>query len=98
MSRTRSETNPSLALSQVVQLVVPIKIEGVETTEVTVRRLKAKEQLEIADMDISDSKKARTMVCRSTGMSPDDVGELDGADYLAINEVIESFLSARKSK
>lgn len=98
MSRNRTETTPSHALTQTVQLVVPIKIEGVETTEITVRRLKAKEQLEIADMDITDSKKARSMVCRSTGLSPDDVGELDGADYLAVNEVIESFLSARKSK
>lgn len=96
--KTEEQKAKALASERIIQLVIPIEREGVKVSEIKVRRLKAKEQIEISDMDnLTDSQKMRAMVGRATGMSPDDIGELDGADYIAIQECIDDFLSARRS-
>jgi DNA recombination-dependent growth factor C len=95
--RTPADTNKDSATAHSVthKLVIPIEIEGVMSDSVTVKRLKVRHRLEIQKSKIEEADKEARLISAATGLSPSDVSELDMADYLAIQEIIEGFFSAR---
>ncbi len=96
MERTRSSDKPEALKTEVsYRLVVPIEIEGTLTETVTVKRLKVKHRLEIQKAKLDDAEKEARLITAATGLAPSDVSELDMADYLGIQEIIEGFFSAR---
>lgn len=65
------------------------------TDTVTVHRLKVRDRLDIHRDKSSEAEKEVKLVAKSLQLSVDDVEELDIADYMAIQEILEGFFSAR---
>lgn len=80
-------------MSVTVPLVFPILVAGEELKEVTVRRPKVKDMLAAESMSGTDGQKAAMMIANLSGLSPKDIHELDGRDYMKLNEVFQGFLS-----
>ena len=78
----------------VVPLVFPIDKQGTEVDSITVRRLKARDQIEVQNME----NPALYFIAKATDLDPEEIQDLDLADYQAINEVLEAFMSARAPK
>lgn len=93
--RERSEAKKPLPAFVSYKLVVPVELAGVVTDTVTVHRLKVRDRLDIHRDKSSEAEKEVKLVAKSLQLSVDDVEELDIADYMAIQEILEGFFSAR---
>ena len=71
----------------------PIKMDGVEVSELSLRRPKVRD-LERMDKQPGQIAKAVTMVADLAELSPDQVREIDGEDFIAIAELLGDFLAA----
>ncbi|WP_455475508.1 phage tail assembly protein [Bartonella sp. B17] len=75
------------------QLLVPVKFEGKEHTEITLRRAKTK------DLQAIDKKEGIeqtiAMIARLSEWPYEAVGELDIEDLSSIGEILESFIKRR---
>lgn len=72
-----------------VQLAVPISVNDLAITTVTVRRLKGRDLRAIQTMSGEEDVALLSLV---TGLSPEVIGELDLSDYLALLETAQDFL------
>lgn len=97
MNDTHPRTRETKHIPPSVQhkLAVPTVLAGVMTDTVTVHRLKVRDRLEIQKSKTADADKEAALVAKALQLSMDDVEELDIADFLAIQEILEGFFSAR---
>jgi len=63
-----------------INLSYPIKVDGVEVTTLTLRRPTLRDEIIFADSKASDGKKILNLLASLTGVSPDELLELDGSD------------------
>ena len=71
----------------------PVKIDGIEKAELSMRRPKVRDMMASDGPKTTDAEKELTLFASLLGISPNDLQELDMADYIAIQEVYRSFLS-----
>jgi phage terminase small subunit len=76
-----------------ISLKHPVKVDGRETTELSMRRPKVRDMMLSDRPKVSDAEKELTLFASLLGISPDDLQELDMADYLTIQETYRGFLS-----
>ena len=75
-----------------ITLKHPITVDGREVAELTLRRPKVRD-LERMDKVSGEMAKAVTMVADLAEISPDQVREIDGEDFIAVSEVLADFLA-----
>ena len=99
MSRTSSTAeNRAKALTVDVILAFPIRRDDDTTIDkITVRRPKVRDRMDVQRSKDSDPDKELKLVAKVTDLSPNEVEELDVADYAYIQEVLEGFFSARSA-
>ncbi|WP_321336591.1 phage tail assembly protein [Breoghania sp.] len=73
-------------------LEVPVEFEGREVVELTFRRIKGKDIKAMDRHNGTDVDKAFFMIARLSGMAPEFVDEMDGADFEACSKIIENFM------
>lgn len=96
----RRNTDPRFALNATVTLNFPIKIGGIEQTELTLRRPKVSDRL-VVDRDTSltnEGDRVSTMIGNLCGLSPDEMRLLDLSDFNQLQEAMGRFLDARPTK
>lgn len=71
----------------------PIRINGVELKEVLLRRPKVRDRLIVDKMTVSDAEKEIFLVANLAEISKEAVEELDLADYIKIQQKLQSFFS-----
>jgi hypothetical protein len=76
-----------------VKLTYPIKIDGVDLIEVTLRRPRVRDRLIIDKMTVSDGEKDVWLIANLAELPKEAVEELDFADYTKILEVLGGFLA-----
>lgn len=76
-------------------LIEPVEFEGKEHTEITLRRLKAKDLKDFRN-DNDDMGQTLKIIGRLSGWPPEGVEELDAADLAAIGDIIEGFTGRRR--
>jgi hypothetical protein len=76
-----------------IKLDYPIKADGREVKELTMRRPKVKDQLLSDRAGASDAEKELTLFAHLTALAPADLHELDMTDYIKLQEAYRSFLS-----
>ena len=82
-----------------IELLLPIKVGGVEVAELTARRLKLRDRIGIDEQtQLSDAQKEIALFGLMLGLAPDELGQLDLADYQQVQETYLAFLKARPSK
>lgn len=75
-----------------IKLQYPVKIDGTEYTELTMRRSKVKDRLLVANMqNKSDEEKEILLFANLCEVSPEVIRELDEADYPAVQKVYMNF-------
>ena len=79
-------------LRQDYALLYPIEGVGRVIDTLSIRRLKIKDQRAIANIsDVQERGiKLAQMAC---GLAPEEMDEMDQADFLAVQEILEGFLS-----
>ena len=80
--------------SEDVHLVVPITVNGVTVSKITLRRPKVSDR-KAASTIADDDERVLFMLSRLTNLMPEDFEDMDLADFNAVGEKIESFLKAR---
>lgn len=75
-----------------IKLQYPVKIDGIEYTELTMRRSKVKDRLLVANMqNKSDEEKEILLFANLCEVSPEVIRELDEADYPSVQKVYMNF-------
>jgi hypothetical protein len=78
-----------------IKLQYPIKIDGTEYTELTMRRSKVRDRLAVANMQgKSDEEKEILLFANLCEVSPEVIRELDEADYPEVQKVYMSFFGS----
>lgn len=76
-----------------VQLKYPIQSSGAVITVVRLRRPKVRDRLAVEKMGSTDAEKELAMLAMLADMAPDDLHELDMADYDALQKAFAGFFS-----
>lgn len=77
-----------------IKLQFPVKIDGAEHTELTMRRSKVKDRLAVAAMKCSDEEKEIRLFANLCEVSPEFIQELDEVDYAAVQKVYMGFFGS----
>ncbi len=77
----------------VVKLQYPVRVNGQELTELRMRRPKVRDRLVVEKLAASQAEKEVRFIANLCEIAPDDVEELDMADYAQLQEVLSGFLS-----
>lgn len=78
--------------STIINLEYPIKINGMESSVISIRRPKVKDFM-IWAKEKDEGKKDVIMISHLANLTPEEVAELDLKDFKKISEVVASFLS-----
>lgn len=76
-----------------INLEYPINVNGVNISELIIRRPKVKDRLIAEKINGNQADKEIRFVAMLCGLAPENIEDLDMADYTRIQEVIASFLS-----
>lgn len=76
-----------------IKLNEPIKIDGIITSELTLRRPKVRDRLAVERMGTNDAEKEVALIANLADIPREAVEEIDLADYAKIQEVLQGFLS-----
>lgn len=76
-----------------IKLEQPIKIDGVEVHELSLRRPKVRDLLVANKKDISDSEREVNLIANLSEVSPETIQELDLLDYIKVQSWLQNFLS-----
>jgi hypothetical protein len=85
----------NIAATQDYVLQVPIKLNGVETSTVTVRRPKAGDLRQMDRQKGSQVDKTLYLIGRLCDLAPAEVDEIDAADLEGLGKIVEGFMPAR---
>lgn len=77
-----------------IPLQYPVNAGGKQIDAITVTRPKLKTQLAAMKAPGSDADKEVVLFASLTGLTPDQLGELDMVDYTAIQKAYKGFLSS----
>lgn len=80
-----------------IQLETPIKIDGVEVHEISLRGPKVRDLLVSDKKNISESEREINLIANLAEVSPEAIQELDLCDYLKIQEWLKDFLSPNQA-
>jgi hypothetical protein len=75
-----------------IKLIEPIKIDGVNISELTLRRPKVRDRLAVERLGTNDAEKEVALIANLADIPKDAVEELDLADYAKIQEALQGFL------
>ena len=76
-----------------IKLSNPIKIDGVEVHELSLRRPKVRDLVAAGKKNVSESEREVNLIANLAEITPDTVQELDLCDYMKIQEWLKDFLS-----
>ena len=77
-----------------IKLENPIKIDGVEVNEISLRPPKVRDLIVSSKKNIDEAEKEVNLIANLGEISPETVQELDLRDYIKIQEWLRDFLSA----
>ena len=77
-----------------IKLENPIKIDGVEVNEISLRSPKGRDLIVSSKKNIDEAEKEVNLIANLGEISPETVQELDLRDYIKIQEWLRDFLSA----
>jgi hypothetical protein len=83
--------------SATIELDFPITIAGVEVTTVTMRRPKVRDELAMQKSKASDAEKAVILIASLCELTPDEVYELDAADFAKLERQYVDFRGGSQS-
>ena len=89
-----SERN--LPSSVKITLDFPITVSGVEVSHLVMRRPKLRDDLAAAKSAGSDEDKAIQLVANLCEVTPEDLMELDSADWAKLEQQVQDFRQARR--
>lgn len=76
-----------------IKLQFPIHVNGQEVAELRLRRPKVRDRLAVEKMSASQAEKEVRFIANLCEMAPDEIEELDMADYTRVQEAVTNFLS-----
>lgn len=78
-----------------VTLQFPFTMNGIEYTELNIRRSKVKDRLAVSKIQGSDEEKEIRLLCNLCEVSPDVLYELDEKDYQELQNVYINFFKSK---
>lgn len=75
-----------------IKLNESIKIDGINVSEVSLRRPKVRDRLAVERMGTNDAEKEVALIANLADIPREAVEDLDLADYAKIQEVLQGFL------
>ena len=82
-------------LETIIKLRFPIKVGGVETTELKMRRPKVRDRVAALSQNVSDVEKEVLLVGNLVGLTPDEMEDLDQIEYLSLQKAYQDFLEEK---
>ena len=79
-----------------IKLNQPIKVDGIEVNELTLRRPKVKDRLAVERSGFSDAEKEVNLIANLADVAKEAIEEIDLADYSEIQKVLSDFLLIKK--
>jgi uncharacterized protein (DUF885 family) len=79
-----------------IDLDFPITVSGVEVAHLVMRRPKLRDDLAAAKSSGSDEDKAIQLVANLCEVAPEDLMELDSADWAKLEQQVQDFRQARR--
>lgn len=80
-----------------IKLAFPIKIDGHEYNNLSMRRPKVRDRLMIDRNDLHESESEIHYFSHLCEVSPDVIEELDWSDFVQLREKLQLFLASRPS-
>lgn len=77
-----------------IKLDNPIKVDGVEVSEISLRQPKVRDLLVSGKKNVSEEEKEVNLIANLAEIPVDSVEDLDLRDYLKIQDWLKDFLSA----
>lgn len=78
-----------------VTLQFPFTLNGIEYTELNIRRSKVKDRLAVSKIQGTDEEKEIRLLCNLCEVSPDVLYELDEKDYQELQNVYINFFKSK---
>ena len=78
-----------------IALDFPITISGVEVSSLTMRRPKVRDEMAFAKSKADDADKAINLMASLCEVAPDDLMELDSADFAKLEAQLVDFKGAK---
>ena len=76
-----------------IKLSNPIKIDGVEIHELSLRTPKVRDLITVSKKNVSESEREVTLIANLSEVSPEAIQDLEIADYMKIQNWLRDFLS-----
>lgn len=92
-ARSRKKTG-TIERQVTIDLIIPIKVAGAETKQLTVRRPTVGDRLIVEEGNDSEAKKEVAFLSNLCGLAPDEFRQIDLADYQEVQEVVGNFTSS----
>ena len=81
----------------VIDLQTPLRVGGMEMRQLNLRRPKVRD-LERMDKAAGDMAKALTLIADLSEIAPDDLREMDAADFIAVSTALSDFLASTPAR
>lgn len=78
---------------QKIKLSNPVKIDGVEVYELSLRSPKVRDLIASGKKNVSEAEREVNLIANLAEVSPETVQDLDLRDYIKIQEWLKDFLS-----
>ena len=78
---------------QKIKLDNPVKIDGVEINELSLRKPKVRALIVAGKKNVSESEREVNLIANLAEVSPETIQELDLSDYLKIQDWLKDFLA-----
>lgn len=78
---------------QKIKLDNPVKIDGVEINELSLRKPKVRDLIVAGKKNVSESEREVNLIANLAEVSPETIQELDLSDYLKIQDWLKDFLA-----
>ena len=78
---------------QKIKLDSPVKIDGVEINELSLRKPKVRDLIVASKKNVSESEREVNLIANLAEVSPETIQELDLSDYLKIQDWLKDFLA-----
>lgn len=83
---------------QKIKLSNPVKIDGVEIYEISLRAPKVRDLIAVGKKNVSESEREVNLIANLAEISPETIQDLDLRDYMKIQEWLKDFLSLSTSQ
>lgn len=76
-----------------IQLEEPIKIDGVEVKEISLRKPKVRDLIVAGKKNVSDAEREVTLIANLAEVSIETIQDLDLRDYMKMQKWLQNFLA-----